>query len=291
MEFRGQESFRSKKELSPQDEEKIALLETLNEELILQIQMDKNERKNMSDEYVLSQDKFDEIVNELKQREKFLRGIKGYVEKGGKITDWSAFVDMEGLSQLRDEDEPAYRKFCEEVECEILKELEPITRKRVEVIMARMEEISDKICTTDQGGSDTMKEGHDNDSIYYLYKMSDGTYLSQRLKRNNIGKGLAGVINPVANIITFTGRDVHTGNLAEGKYDTSQISLEPKEGFYVTEYFLDQKPSMKTDFDKFDLQSLVAKSDNNVSVNESLNDDHPRIRYIHEGDKVNNVTE
>ena len=112
--------------------------------------------------------------------------------------------------------------------------------KLLELLQKEMLKLSDKCFTTSQRGSGTStertKKDPKYDSIYYLFELSNNTYLCQRLKRNTITKdGLEHVIQPIAGLSLFVkGNGL---NIKAGSYPFDQISSKPQLGQTLYEYF------------------------------------------------------
>lgn len=176
----------------------------------------------------------------------------------------------------------------------IAKFCEPSAEKWLSVLHRKMFGLSDMCFKTSQEGSATSTpESRKNpkyDSIYYLFKLSNGTYLSQRHKRNMILKhGLDEVIQPFAFLALF----IKDGNidglrLPTGQYTNEQMSVIPKIGYDLYEYFNQGVPDSVLDGD-FNpaVPDVVSINKEGVLVKKNLDGESFELTARHQGTEVN----
>jgi|GEM_PF-7022134 hypothetical protein len=171
---------------------------------------------------------------------------------------------------------------------------EPYSWKLLEALQEAALERCDSCFTTSQQGAATRtgKTGSDPkyDSIYYLYKFFNGTYMSQRFKRNLIeGQGIAGVIQPIAPLTLFVTKGDGL-KLNAGEYPFSDISPRPNEGATLYEYFVKNfTTSLRKGETNISIPDVVEVRRNSLLVKQNVTIDSGPFVDIHEGTKVNKI--
>jgi hypothetical protein len=168
------------------------------------------------------------------------------------------------------------------------KKYEPVSWEFLNALHEDIFPLCDKCFTTSQKGSGTATEktkaDPKYDSIYYLFELSNGTYISQRFKRNLIGKGgLDNVIQRPAALALFTNK-IDGTNLEPGTYDSTQIDTVPQIGYDLNEFFLDSS-ALDGDFSKLNLPNPVEIIRKGKSRNFLVKDDIT-VKSISEGTSV-----
>jgi hypothetical protein len=81
--------------------------------------------------------------------------------------------------------------------------------------------------------------GNDGESIYYMFKLSNGSYISQRFKRNLLEQGLKSVIQPFASLTLFVSdkSGIDGYDIEPGVYSKKDLSIEPQLESRLFDYF------------------------------------------------------
>jgi hypothetical protein len=115
------------------------------------------------------------------------------------------------------------------------------SRQELEKLMINNEQLSDKIFTTSQEGAtgSSSNMGNDGESIYYMFKLSNGSYISQRFKRNLLEQGLKSVIQPFASLTLFVSdkSGIDGYDIEPGVYSKKDLSIEPQLESRLFDYF------------------------------------------------------
>ncbi len=197
--------------------------------------------------------------------------------------DFEALEDEQILFRVFNEMTKQKGEFCERTSETLLEDLHE-----------RMLEMCDRCFTTSQSGASTAteetKKNPKYDSIYYLYKLSNGTHISQRMKRNLIiSEGLDGVIQPIAGSTLFVNKGDGL-NLVAGSYDFSQISPVPKESYTLYEYFPENfNSSLREGSVHPKIPDLIRVVEGKVIIDEDISLLSGQYWDIHEGGEVNGI--
>jgi hypothetical protein len=108
------------------------------------------------------------------------------------------------------------------------------SKKRMQDIMHINEQISEFSFTTDQKGSGRKYVGNpEYDSIYYMFPLSNGTHILQRIKRSVMHEGLQHAVQPVAVFALFIreGSNIDGMNIQSGTYSQRElVEFDPSSG-------------------------------------------------------------
>jgi hypothetical protein len=303
--------------LTSQDKLKINELDFLYFHQYKAVLSDEDYRKEFRKNFTLTEDEFTQIIQGIREPEdsweEILSNYKGRLdlEKMKKEAEdrWDRVTQEDGITEEhrrklkieaeqklrkivpRSVDVDSFLKHTDEIifaaEKMMAERMEPHALALMEKLIKINEQFCDRIFTTDQTGSETPRNDPDYDSIYYLFRLSDGSYLSQRFKRNNIQEGLHGVVSGIASIIVFEGPSV--SGTYRGQYTQEQISTEPKIGMYVKEYFSTGMLSRRSDVARLEIPHVINISGNTVELLCDLDESTPGIEHVHDGTKVNKI--
>ena len=197
------------------------------------------------------------------------------------------------LNELRDNGLLMY--FAEAVEKRRSLSCEADSWKALEALQKQALEMCTGCFTTSQDGAQDStpetKKDPKYDSIYYLYQLSNGTSLCQRFKRMNIvSKGLAGVVQPIAPLCLFNGSQGDGVDIKAGTYPFSALSLVPKIGFNIYEYFPDSfGVALPEQGGDSRVPDDVEVRPDGVFIRRDINRDPGSYVDIHEGGRVNSI--
>jgi len=158
-----------------------------------------------------------------------------------RIADNSGFDAENIISSLKEAG--TFYDVAQQFERYVSKQSEPHARKLLEVLEQKSFEASDACFTTigiSNGSTKLTREDRSYDSIYFLYRMSSGAYVSQRFKRNIIvAEPLGEVIQPPLDLALFVGKNVdpRLTALLPRTYGNDEVSTQPRIGMSLVEYY------------------------------------------------------
>ena len=170
---------------------------------------------------------------------------------------------------------------------------EPNAREILKRLEREAFEKCDKCFTTSQEGSGTANNKTKNDakydSIYFLYTLSNGTYISQRFKRNIILQApLDDVINPFLDLALFIGKGVDPtlSRIQPGFYKDTAISTMPVVGMDLIEYYTDEFKNnvARGSLGEAKIPDVVQVVEGGVVLSDNFN---KLFQHDHEGTAVN----
>ncbi len=183
--------------------------------------------------------------------------------------------------------------FAQILETKRAQECEERSWKILEALQTESLNVCDKCFTTSQRGAESAtehtKKDPKYDSIYYLHALSSGTYLSQRFKRNNIAKGLAGVVQPVAPLCLFVSKGDGM-KIKAGEYAPSQISSIPQSDFTLYEYFTETlSPDLRNGVKEIRIPDDIEVTPDGIVIKNEISSGAGQYIDIHEGGVVNKI--